>query len=191
MGGTVIVWGAQLCWRAGAGGGGRSPKFFFRTYQKKIFRTYQIRKFCRTYQKIFHNITEFSQRYKIFFRTSKFFRNFYVLPEFRIDFCPTVKILGGHVPPPCAPSPYAYEPRRWMGTTYLVPRLFLLRSSRKEAGYEVGVGNGIVDHRDTGRFPACAKTRNGTKRNHRKYRNKTSGTAETKIAKIKTKIKRR
>jgi hypothetical protein len=176
---------------SGGRGGGEVTKIFFPDIPKKIFPDLPNTNILPDYQNIFHNITEFSQRYKIFFRTSKFFRNFYVLPEFRIDFCPTVKILGGHVPPPCAPSPYAYEPRRWMGTTYLVPRLFLLRSSRKEAGYEVGVGKGIVDHRDTGRFPACAKTRNGTKLNHRKHRNKTSGTAETKIAKIKTKIKRR
>jgi hypothetical protein len=36
---------------------------------------------------------------------SKFFRNFYVLPEFRIDFCPAVKILGGTCPAPVPPPP--------------------------------------------------------------------------------------
>jgi hypothetical protein len=41
---------------------------------------------------------------KFFYDIYKLFRNLYVLPEFRSDFCPTVKIWGGtwppHAPPP-------------------------------------------------------------------------------------------
>ena len=57
---------------------------------------------------------------KIFQDISKFFRNVYVLPELRIDFCPTVKILGGHVLPPC---PLAHTPMLYTGK----PSLLLLQ----------------------------------------------------------------
>ena len=45
-------------------------------------------------------------KYKNFPSISKFSRNFYVLPEFCIDFCPTVKIWGeGTCPPRQPPRP--------------------------------------------------------------------------------------
>jgi hypothetical protein len=51
--------------------------------------------FPRTYQKKFSGNMSFSQDPKIFLQHIKIFPKFYVLPEFRIDFCPTVKILRG------------------------------------------------------------------------------------------------
>jgi hypothetical protein len=89
---------------SGEGGGGEVTKnMFFRTDQKKFsghikYFSTTIRKFCRTYQKYFPNITSFAQRYNNFFRTSKFFRNFYVLPECRIDFCPPRAPPPAHTP---------------------------------------------------------------------------------------------
>jgi hypothetical protein len=76
----------QNCWRGGGGGGWRSPKLFFRTYKKKF--SSDITKYSVT-SRNFHKIQTF------FHSISKFSKFFYVLPEFRIDFCPTVKIWGG------------------------------------------------------------------------------------------------
>ena len=89
--------------RGGGGGGGEGGHQKYFSGHIKYSSTI-IRKFCRTYQNIFPNIASFSQRYNNFFQNiSKFFRNVYVLPECRIDFCPTVNILGGHLHPPRAP----------------------------------------------------------------------------------------
>jgi hypothetical protein len=84
----------------GGGGRGRSPKFFSGHTPKKFS--------GHTYK----HSTKFSRHkiQKCFYDISKFFRNLYVLPEFRSDFCPTVKNLGGgHVSPHAPPGPYAYD----------------------------------------------------------------------------------
>ena len=86
------------------GGGEVSPKFFSRHTPKKFSGT----NIQQNFPDIAKKFTYFSQKYKNFFTTSKFSRNLYVLPEFRSDFCPTVKIWGGGTCPPCPPGPYAY-----------------------------------------------------------------------------------
>ena len=113
--GRNLLWGAQYSLPeqpnltlifspkiVGERGGGESHQKFFFGHTPKNFSGHTYKhstKFSRHSKKNSRNFR------KYFFTTSKFFRNLYVLPEFRSDFCPTVKILGGHVPPPMPPRP--------------------------------------------------------------------------------------
>ena len=79
---------------------GGSPKIFFPTYPQNFFRTYIHTNILQNFPDIAKKIhVIFAKIQKYFYDISKIFRNLYVLPEFRSDFCPTVKILGGNVPP--------------------------------------------------------------------------------------------
>jgi hypothetical protein len=85
----------KLLARGGGGVGGGHQKFF-RTYQKN---------FPDISQNFPYHHVIFAKVQGIFQDVSKFSRNFWVLAEFCIAFCPTVKIFGGTCPPPCPPRP--------------------------------------------------------------------------------------
>ena len=82
---------------------GRSPKkFSVHTPKKFPGHTYKhSTKFSRHTKKI---QVIFAKKQKCFYDISKFFRNLQVLPEFRSDFCPTVKIWGGGTCPTHSPQ---------------------------------------------------------------------------------------
>jgi hypothetical protein len=91
--------------------GGGSPKIF-RDIPKKCFRTYQklaskIRKFCRTYKKC-PLTSRNSRKHTKIFSLHHIFSEIFILPECRIDFCPTAEIWGARATPPPPPGPYAY-----------------------------------------------------------------------------------
>jgi hypothetical protein len=86
--------------------GGVTKKFQFPDILNTFVRTYE--NFAGHIRKFSLKSRNFREDRKFFQDISKFFRNFYVLPEFRIDFCPTVKIWGGAGTCPLCPYAYAY-----------------------------------------------------------------------------------
>jgi hypothetical protein len=94
----------QNFWRAG----GEVTKKIFPDILQKNFSGHTYNKHSTKFSRHSKKNSRNFRRYKIFFTTSKFFRNLYVLPEFRSDFFPTVKIWGGARAPPCPTGPYAY-----------------------------------------------------------------------------------
>ena len=97
-------------------GGGHQKMFSGHTPKKFSGHTYKhSTKFSRHSKK---NSRNFRKDKTLFYDISKFFRNLYVLPEFRSDFCPTVKIWGGARAPPCPPP--AHTPMKTRQLTQLV-----------------------------------------------------------------------